>query len=67
MVPSFKNTALIFLEILFLLYLALISNHIEHMLLHKANSAIQIFVLARDQALFKALFFAGDLGVDSID
>ena len=44
--------------------LALISNHIEHMLLHKANSAIQIFVHARDQALFKALFFAGDRGAD---
>ena len=44
--------------------LALISNHIEHMLLHKGNSAIQIFVHARDQALFKALFFAGDRGAD---
>ena len=33
--------------------LALISNHIEHMLLHKANSAIQIFVHARDQALLR--------------
>ena len=30
--------------------LAFISNHIEHMLLHHANSAIQIFVQARDQA-----------------
>ena len=44
--------------------LALISNHIEHMLLHKANSAIQMFVHARDQALFKALFFADDRGAD---
>ena len=30
--------------------LAIISNHIEHMLLHNANSAIQIFVQSRDQA-----------------
>ena len=44
--------------------LAIISNHIEHMLLHNANSAIQIFVQARDQALFTALFFAGDRGTD---
>lgn len=44
--------------------LAIISTHIEHMLLHNANSAIQIFVQARDQALFKALFFAGDRGPD---
>ena len=44
--------------------LAIISNHIEHMLLHNEISAIQIFVQARDQALFKALFFAGDQGAD---
>ena len=44
--------------------LAFISTHIEHMLLHKANSAIPIFVHARDQALFKTLFFAGDRGAD---
>lgn len=44
--------------------LALTSNHIADMLLHKANSVIQIFVHARDQALFKAFFFAGDRGAD---
>ena len=37
------------------------------MLLNSSNlSAIQIFIYARDQALFKALFFAGDRATDML-
>ena len=45
--------------------LAVIAVHIEHLLNDSANlSAIQIFTYARDQALFKSLFFAGDRAAD---
>ena len=47
--------------------LAIISDHIEQALLGESNlSTIQIFVHARDQALFKALFFAGDRAADML-
>ena len=43
--------------------LAVISRHIETRLLQSSSlEPLQIFVLARAQALFKALFFAGGLG-----
>ena len=45
--------------------LAVISRHIETRLLQSSSlEPSQIFVLARDQALFKALFFAGDRAAD---
>ena len=41
--------------------LVVISSYIDRMLLNSsALSAIQVFIYARDQALFKALFFARD-------
>ena len=45
--------------------LAVISNHIEKRLLNNlVLSAIQIFIHARDQALFTALIFADDRAAD---
>ena len=45
--------------------LVVISSYIDRMLLNSsALSAIQVFIYARDQALFKALFFAGDRTAD---
>ena len=45
--------------------LAVISQHIGARLLQSSSlEPSQIFVLARDQALFKALFFAGDRAAD---
>ncbi|KAL9972926.1 hypothetical protein ACROYT_G019322 [Oculina patagonica] len=41
--------------------LRVISGYLEKMLLNSSVlSAVQVFIYARDQALFKALFFAGD-------
>ena len=45
--------------------LLVISEYIRALLLHSSTlRAIQIFMYARDQALFKALFFAGDRAAD---
>ena len=45
--------------------LRVISGYLEKMLLNSSVlSAIQVFIYARDQALFKALFFAGDRAAD---
>ena len=45
--------------------LAYISRHIHTQLMHCADlSPIRIYVLARDQAIFKALFFAADRAAD---
>ena len=45
--------------------LVVISSYIDRMLLNgSALSAIQVFIYTRDQALFKALFFAGDRTAD---
>ncbi|CAH3031915.1 unnamed protein product, partial [Pocillopora meandrina] len=45
--------------------LLVISEFIRALLLHSSTlRAIQIFMYARDQALFKALFFAGDRAAD---
>ena len=47
--------------------LLVISEYIRALLLHSSTlRAIQIFIYARDQALFKALFFAGDRAADSL-
>lgn len=48
--------------------LAIISEHIEHILNNSSTlSPIQIFMYARDQALFKSLFFAGDRAADLLN
>ena len=44
--------------------LQVISGFIQSRLLSNNLDAVQIFVLARDQALFKSLFFAGDRAAD---
>lgn len=45
--------------------LLVISEYIRALLLHSSTlRAIRIFMYARDQALFKALFFAGDRAAD---
>ena len=42
-----------------------ISSHIHFQLMHSANlTPSQIYILARDQAMFKVLFFAGDRAAD---
>ena len=45
--------------------LAVISSHIDQLLLNSSTlSPSQIYIYARDQALFKGLFFAGDRAAD---
>lgn len=52
-------------ELVLLADLAVISQHIETRLLQSSSlEPSQIFVLARDQAQFKVLFFAGDQAAD---
>ena len=52
-------------ELVLLADLAVISQHIETRLLQSSSlEPSQIFVLARDQAQFKVLFFAGDHAAD---
>ena len=52
-------------ELVLLADLAVISRHIETQLLQSSSlEPSQIFVLARDQAQFKVLFFAGDQVAD---
>lgn len=52
-------------ELVLLADLAVISQHIETRLLQSSSlEPSQIFVLARDQAQFKVLFFAGDRAAD---
>ena len=49
---------------LFVDKLLLFSRHIEKSLLLSSLSPTEMFVPARDQAFFKALFFSGDRGGD---
>ena len=46
--------------------LQVISSFIQSRLVSGDMDAIQLFVLARDQAFFKSLFFAGDQAADLI-
>ena len=54
-----KQSSPIFLDKLFLL-----SRHLEKRLLLSSLTPSEIFVIARDQAFFKTLFFSGDRGGD---
>ena len=47
--------------------LLLLSRHLDKRLLRPSLSLAEIFITARDQAFFKALFFSGDRGGASQD